>query len=435
MSEAPEKFTGKYFSTANSLIIAVFVVAASGLLFQLDAGDYRDEVRSLNTLAEFSKVPFSEDADPIPAAVYLQLQAWVAQNNPGVGEQLARTRTEFLASLDVSGISIESEDIEGKPDSSDAIPVRLLKLEPQVRQTEFPGGPSVAAVIDRLLWATAPSRVAIFVPTAKSKKIEGEYSLASATISGTNIKVVVKEQLSSRAQRNAKVIEFSVPANETEISDNGPSVMALYQPEISKSSPLLPIQDCLHLAADQAVLDRIRKLYGILPIEDARKLASTSLVEGSKSVSVLGFSISPRRLPTVVFSISLMLLSLVLTTVELARRRMIRIAAYSTENPLDTCMHSKWARWILWAAIPAASVQLANAGRFEHGWLVLAESTLLVLAGTVIGFRARDIFVDISTEWKSMKDISKNDLQEAAASAPVGAATSAPTADEHGSAS
>lgn len=248
----------------------------------------------------------------------------------------------------------------------------------------------VAAVIDRLLWATSASRVILHdVDPAIEIALENGRSLAGFRLMsvqpGTDGLIAnVERMLPQYAQQPATSTEIAVPATPEIVSEQGPSLVALYFGEGEQARR----QAFEALAGDAAALAQIRDVYGLLPANEARTIASSSLVDGFKSVSVLGFRVSPRRLPALIFGLNVVVLAILLGAVEAARRRGATPADGRSENPLELCAQNRPVRWVLWVVMPAASVSLANAGGNESLLLIVAGSIVLVMLGALAAIRA-----------------------------------------------
>ena len=393
MSSAASATAAKHFASLTSLLLAIFVVSASGMLFRLDFDDYRAEVRALNTLTDFAATDWSLADDSVEKPVYAALRSWIGGHQSALLPKLDASRTALLAALRRAGLDVEDRVLEGKVAATGEIPFRLLRLVPpgELDDAAHHRPAEIADVIDRLLWATARTRVVLYevapgvdVEAASGRQLAG-YRLLSVRPGPDGLAVEVEERLSPMVQRPQMNTTFAVPATPTAFTDAGPSIVELYVRDRDRAA-------FEALAAEAAALQQIRQRYGLLPAGEARGIASSSLVEGFKSVSVLGFRISPRRLPLLIFGLDLMVLSLLLGAVEIGRARGARLPQGESGNPVEICVHSRPFRWAMWAGLPAASVALASAGGSLGVLAVLAGAAVLAALGALTAARASPVF-------------------------------------------
>jgi hypothetical protein len=140
---------------------------------------------------------------------------------------------------------------------------------------------------------------------------------------------------------------------------------------------LLPDQVTVQDSIDKS---RLRAVYGSMRLDMAKDAATSSLREAQGTVTVLGFSLSHRRLPWMLLAVLTAIITGILLTVLQAKRGSLKfITEGSQESMLSPLMQNLVGRLILWAALPAVCIWASK----DFGPFHPIEVT--ILAGMTVG--------------------------------------------------
>jgi|GEM_PF-6528655 len=413
----------KRLITLTTLMVAIAVVAFSGLLFRLDAADNRANLAALTALEQVEEIPSRGDIAGNPDGFVDAVIDWLAKTEPDLNIARGAARQGLLDWLSgIEQLPIDALVVVESPGTR--LPGKVAtrgRPADELAQFHFfrfaaiaaapkPAPPpgyreSVAGLLDKLMPLFADSGLivvsaltlpalpadtrgaltALTLPEPYRDLAGSQWYFEGAGLSPLDRMTIVLRAIGGEAvadlraqQRTADpeplVFRFGIEAETRTVV--GPRYFDLARLKADRHS-----QAALErLAADPERRALLRARFGFLPVQQAVAIARGALAESHKSISVLGFKFSPQRFPLAVGILFAALLVGIWRNVETARRQHLRLAAIQTDRIAQMPLDHDWSRLLVWAVLPplavAAAAPFAPVGVSA---LVLQTGAMLVL--------------------------------------------------------
>lgn len=284
-------------------------------------------------------------------------------------------RSSSMLAPPVESDSRESWDFE----SDDTVSELLQDLE----FLNQPTGIRVATAVDGFA----------FVPSARmsASSLRGtrwRIARRGIVLEDAAIVVYLEEDASDAVQRNLYGGQIGFDVRVEEVS--GPPLNDLIH---SKNERLR--SEIESLGQDTGLLNTLHLRYGLLPIEQARKISKESLEEAYRSIVILGFRMSPSQLPLVLLGLYSLLLTLILATVEQSRSAGAKFDGVVTDKQLQVVLDTGLLRVCLWAILPTGTFLLSAffIGEFGPSFLsAMAPAAVLFALGIASAVRANKLY-------------------------------------------
>jgi hypothetical protein len=249
--------------------------------------------------------------------------------------------------------------------------------------------PTVAELLDTLDALTKPtSLTAIAQISEPLPSIKTNYHFKSAQLQGQSLEILTVEDVPPQSQRTRGEHTISLPVTISHVN-NAPSLLYLSDPDRRINGELEALFNTDWRKA------RLGGLYGLLPIEEAKSIASKGLTDAYQSISIFGFSFSTRLFPYAVLVCMTMAILVTWITIGSANRESLRILTdFSDPDVMDLLMDYYVGRVILWAILPplaiVASLPPVPIGVYQRSALIVA-TVVLAVAGLFCVLRSRTV--------------------------------------------